>query len=254
MLRDTYIVAKRNLKYIVRNPRLIVLSSMQPVMFLLLFNYVFGNSIGKAVQVPSGHYVDYLLPGLSALVLTIGGMSTAMGIAEDMNSGIVDRFRSLPMSRLAVIGGRTLTDAVRNIVVMCIIISIGYIIGFRFQNGLLHAIGFVGLSILFGFALSWVFSCVGMKAKDAESAQVSGFLLVFPLVFISSVFVNIATLPTWLQVFARNQPLTFMADSARELTLGIDSHGAILKTVISVFVILALFVPQALVLYKKRVS
>jgi ABC transporter DrrB family efflux protein len=254
MLKDTYIIAKRNLKYVARNPRLLVLSSMQPVMFLLLFNYVFGNSIGKSVNVPSGNYIDYLLPGITALVLTIGGMQTAISLSEDMNKGIIDRFRSLPMSRLAVIAGRTLADAMRNTLVLAVVVAVGYAIGFRFHNGLLRGAEMMGLAVLFGFALSWVFSCIGLMAKDGESAQVSGFLAVFPLMFISSVFVNIHTLPSWMQVMARNQPLTFMADAARELSQGIDSHGAVSKLLISISIILVLFVPQALILYRRRSS
>jgi ABC-2 type transport system permease protein/oleandomycin transport system permease protein len=251
-VRDTWIITKRHLKRYVRLPRLLFFSSVQPIMFLLLFNYVFGGAIGSTVHVPGGKYIDYLLPGILVQMVMFGGVQTGIGLAEDMSKGIVDRFRSLPMSRIAVIAGRTLSDAIRNVGVILIMIAVGYIIGFRFHNGFFGAAGMVGLATLFGFAFSWVFAFIGTALKDAETAQLASFVMIFPLTFASAAFVAVKTMPTWLQVFSRNQPVTFLADGARQLSLGFDSGGAVWKILLWSLAILIIFIPLSLRQYKRQ--
>jgi ABC-2 type transport system permease protein/oleandomycin transport system permease protein len=186
-------------------------------------------------------------------MVMFGGVQTGIGLADDMGKGIVDRFRSLPMSRLAVVAGRTFADVVRNLTVIAIMIAVGYLIGFRF-NSALAALGMVAIALLFGYALSWVFAFIGMMAKDSETAQLASFVFIFPLTFASGVFVPIQTMPSWLQVFVRNQPVTFIAEASRQLALGVNEQGAIWKTIVWVIGLLAVFVPLAMWQYKRRVS
>jgi len=251
---DTLTITKRNLLRYVRLPRLLFFSSIQPIMFLLLFNYVMGGSIGVSIHVPGGKYIDYLLPGILVQMVMFGGVQTGIGLAQDMSLGIIDRFRSLPMSRLAVIAGRTLADTVRNVMVVLIMVGVGSLLGFRFHDGFVSALGMVGIAVLFGFALSWAFAFIGMMVTDAETAQLASFAFIFPMTFASSVFVAVQTMPEWLQVFARNQPVTFMATSARHFALGTPDDGATWKILLWVVAILAVCVPLALRQYRRRVS
>src|ERR1035438_5834475 len=149
--RDTLIITRRNLIRYVRLPRLLFFSSIQPVMFLLLFNYVFGGALGSSIHVPGGKYIDYLLPGILVQMVMFGGVQTGIGLADDIGKGIIDRFRSLPMSRLAVVAGRTFADAVRNIMVVLIMVGVGYLIGFRFHDGFVNAVGMLAIAVLFGY-------------------------------------------------------------------------------------------------------
>lgn len=251
-VRDTWIITKRNLRRYVRLPQLLFFSSIQPVMFLLLFNYVFGGALGSTTRVPGGKYIDYLLPGILVQMVMFGGVQTGIGLAEDMGKGIIDRFRSLPMSRLAVVAGRTLSDAIRNVAVVLIMVGVGTLLGFRFQHGFGSAVGMVALAVLFGYALSWVFALVGMSVKDSETAQLASFVFIFPLTFASAAFVAVQTMPGWLQVFARNQPVSMIANAARQLALGVDEHGAIWKILVWCAAILITFVPLAIWQYKRR--
>lgn len=254
LVRDTWIITLRNLRRYIRLPQLLFFSSIQPIMFLLLFNYVFGGALGGSTQVPGGKYIDYLLPGILVQMVMFGGVQTGIGLADDMGKGIIDRFRSLPMSRLAVVAGRTLSDAIRNLVVILIMVGVGYIIGFRFQHGFGPAVGMIGLGVLFGFALSWAFAYVGMLVKDSETAQLASFVLIFPFTFASAAFVAVQTMPSWLQVFARNQPVTFVANASRQLALGVPENGAVWKTALWALGILIVFVPLAVRQYERRVS
>jgi ABC-2 type transport system permease protein/oleandomycin transport system permease protein len=250
-LRDTLIITRRNLVRYVRLPRLLFFSSIQPVMFLLLFNYVFGGALGGSIHVPGGKYIDYLLPGILVQMVMFGGVQTGIGLADDIGKGIIDRFRSLPMSRLAVVAGRTFADAVRNTVVVLIMVGVGYLIGFRFHDGFANAVAMMAIAVLFGYALSWAFAWVGMAVHDPETAQLASFVLIFPLTFASAAFIPVQTMPSWLQVFVRNQPVTFVADSARHLALGVPDGGATWKILVWCVVILAVFIPIAIRQYKK---
>lgn len=209
----------RNLIHIIRTPQLLVFSGIQPIMFVLLFRYVFGG----AISTPGGHYVDYLLPGIFVQTALFGGASTAVGLAEDLKGGIIDRFRALPMSRPAVLAGRTIADLARNIFVVILMLLVGLLVGFRFHGTAVQDIGGLLLVIGFGYAFTWVFAAVGLMVKDPETAQIAGFLPIFPLVFASSAFVPVSTMPTWLQDFANVQPVSVCIDAARALMTGTAS-------------------------------
>ena len=215
---DTAVVTGRNLRHFIRQPDLLVFSTIQPVLFVLLFVYVFGGAIARSL--PHGAaYVDFLLPGIFVQSVTFGASQTAVGLKEDLTRGVVDRFRSMPMARSAVLAGRTVADLVRNILVIGLMIAVGYLVGFRFLGGVAGAVGCVAVVAAFGLALSWIFAFVALTVRGAETAQTAGFVVIFPLVFASSVFVPVATFPHWLQAFAKINPVTVTADAARSLAL-----------------------------------
>ena len=215
---DTAVITGRNLRHFIRQPDLLVFSTIQPVLFVLLFVYVFGGAIGRSL--PHGiTYVDFLLPGIFVQSVTFGASQTAVGLKEDLTRGVVDRFRSMPIARSAVLAGRTVADLVRNIVVIFLMIAVGYLVGFRFLGGVAGAAGCIVVVAAFGFALSWIFAFVALTVRGAETAQTAGFVVIFPLVFASSVFVPVSTFPDWLQAFAAISPVTVTADAARSLAL-----------------------------------
>lgn len=216
---DTASVTQRNLWHFVRQPDLLLFSTIQPVMFVLLFVYVFGGAIEPSL--PRGvEYVDYLLPGILVQSVAFRSSQTAVGLAEDLQRGVMDRFRSMPMSRSAVLTGRTFADLIRNTVIVVLMIVVGFLVGFSFQNGVLPALGSIAVILVFGYALSWVFAAIAFAADGAEAAQSAGFVAIFPLVFASSVFVPVDTMPSWLRWFAENSPVSVTADAARNLALG----------------------------------
>ena len=254
-LTDTWAITRRNLIRYVRLPQLLFFSSIQPIMFLILFNYVFGGAIGPTTLVPGGKYIDFFLPGIMTQMILFGAVQTGVGLADDMSKGIIDRFRSLPMSRAAVMSGRTLSDSIRNVAVSLIMLSVGLLLGFRFHNGFLPAVGMIGIVVLFGFAFSWFAALIGLNAKDAETAQLGSFLFIFPLIFASSAYVPVKTMPAWLQAFARNQPITHAVNAARYLALGFSqpgTAGAVWKTLVWVGILLVIFAPLAVWRYRRR--
>jgi ABC transporter DrrB family efflux protein len=215
-ITDTAVVTGRNLRHFIRQPDLLVFSTIQPVLFVLLFVYVFGGAIGRSL--PHGvAYVDFLLPGIFVQSVTFGASQTAVGLKEDLTRGVVDRFRSMPMARSAVLAGRTVADLVRNIVVIGLMIAVGYLVGFRFLGGVVGAVACIAVVAAFGLALSWIFAFVALTVRGAETAQTAGFVVIFPLVFASSVFVPVSTFPDWLQAFAKINPVSVTADAARSL-------------------------------------
>ncbi len=217
-ITDTAVVTGRNLLHFIRQPDLLTFSTIQPVLFVLLFVYVFGGAVGRSL--PSGvAYVDFLLPGIFAQSVTFGASQTAVGLSEDLQRGVVDRFRSMPMARSAVLAGRTVADLVRNILIICLMVAVGYAVGFRFHGGLAGAVACIAVVAAFGFALSWIFAFVALTVRGAEAAQAAGFVVIFPLVFASSVFVPVSTMPDWLQAFAKINPVTVTADAARSFAL-----------------------------------
>jgi len=250
-LTDGLTVARRNLLRILRTPQLVFFSTIQPIMFVLLFNYVFGGAILRS----GGKYIDYLLPGIMVQTVAFGATSTAIGLATDMTTGIMDRFRSLPMARSAVLSGRTTADAVRNLFVVLLMVIVGTFIGFRFHNGALRAVAAILLAVLFGFALSWVFAFIGLKTGDAETAQLAAFVIIFPLVFASSAFVPTASMPGWLQAFANHQPVTQTANAIRALSQGepMAGHlaGSLVRSLLWIAAIIAVFAPLAVARYRK---
>jgi ABC-2 type transport system permease protein len=241
------VVARRNLTRIARTPQLLVFATIQPVMFVLLFRYVFGG----AIHVPGISYVDFLIPGIIVQTVVFGATSTAVGLSQDMSNGIIDRFRSLPMSRSAVLAGRTIADLARNVFVVLLMIAVGTAVGFRFHNGFGPAVAAVFIALLLGYALSWVFALIGLTVADPETAQLAGFLPIFPLVFASSVFVSIQSMPGWLQAFAKNQPISRAADTVRALTQGGPVAANLIWTLLWSTAILAVFAPLAVRRYRK---
>jgi ABC transporter DrrB family efflux protein len=244
---DSMVIARRNLIGIARTPQLLVFATIQPILFVLLFRYVFGG----AIDVPGVSYVDYLIPGIIVQTVVFGATSTAVGLSEDMSKGIIDRFRSLPMSRAAVLGGRTIADLVRNVFVVLLMIAVGTAVGFRFHNGFLPAVAAVFVALLLGYCLSWVFAFIGLTVADPESAQLAGFLPIFPLVFASSVFTSTESMPGWLQAFAKVQPITRAADTVRALTQGGPVATNLIWTLLWSIAILAVFAPLAVRRYRR---
>jgi ABC transporter DrrB family efflux protein len=246
---DTAVVTGRNLRHFIRQPDLLVFSTIQPVLFVLLFVYVFGGAIGRSL--PGGvAYVDFLLPGIFVQSVTFGASQTAVGLKEDLTRGVVDRFRSMPMARSAVLAGRTVADLVRNIAVIGLMIAAGYVVGFRFLGGVAGAIACVAVVAAFGLALSWIFAFVALTVRGAETAQTAGFVVIFPLVFASSVFVPVATFPDWLQTFAKINPVTVTADAARSLAF-YDTLASLGAAAAWIGGLLAVFIPLSVWRYRR---
>lgn len=263
-IRHTAVITKRNVLRLARIPQLVLFSTVQPVMFLVLFNYVFGGaiSIGAPGGAGSGQYINWLIPGILVQSAVFGGAATALGLTEDLAAGVIDRFRSLPMARSAVLTGRTLADLVRNTFVISLMLIVGYLMGWRFEQGFAKMALGVGISLLFGFAFSWVMASIGLAAKTPEAAQSAGFLPVFPLVFASSVFVPTEAMPDWLRVFADNQPITVIANTVRSLmipeqalpVLGLDQGSLIAQSLVWIAGIVAVFGFLAVRQYKRAVG
>ena len=258
-LTDIAVITRRNVLRVVRLPQLLVFSTIQPVMFLLLFNYVFGGSIARSPQIAAfGNYINWLIPGIMLQTVTFGASQTAVGLTEDLGAGVIDRFRSLPMARSAVLAGRTISDLLRNAFVLTLMLAVGTLIGFRYQTSLLSTVLAVLLTVGFSFAFSWVMAAIGLAVKDTETAQTASFLPLFPLVFASSVFVPLDTLPGWLRVFADYQPVTVLVNATRGLILGSGAlpegatmTGTITLSLVYIFGILAVFVPLSVALYRR---
>ena len=218
-------------------------------MFVVLFAYVFGG----AIRVPGGFdHIDYLMPGIFVQTAVFGSMQTGVGLADDLAGGAVDRFRSLPMSGSAVLVGRTLSDAARNLFVVLLMTGVGYLIGFRFNDGLPNVIGALLLVVAFGYAFSWIAAVVGLLAGNAESAQSLGFVWVFPLTFASSVFVPVESMPGWLQAFAGFNPISLTVDAMRTLALGDPAiGGSVWPALLWTVGLVAVFAPLAVRLYRR---
>jgi ABC-2 type transport system permease protein/oleandomycin transport system permease protein len=213
---DTLVLAKRSLLRIPRQPDLLVGFTVQPIMFVLLFVYVFGG----AISTPGLDYVDFLIPGIIVQSMTFGGFVTALGLSEDLKKGLIDRFRSLPMSRAAVLTGRTLADGATNAVQLAIMLAVGFAVGFRFSTDFWSVLGGLALCMLIGYAFSWVFAFIGLTASSPEAANAYGFTILFPLTFVSSAFVPVDSMPSWLQPIAEHNPFTNMVNAVRALFVG----------------------------------
>jgi ABC transporter DrrB family efflux protein len=246
LISDTLVIAERNLIRLPRAPELLLAFTVQPIMFVLLFRYVFGG----AIRTPGFSYADFLLPGIIVQNIAFGGFVTALGLNEDVHKGLIDRFRSLPMARAAVLAGRTLADVVTNGLSMTILLITGVIIGFSFHTSVLHVIAGIGLLLLFGYAFSWVFAFLGLLVSSPEAANSVGFIAVFPLTFISSMFVPVASMPEPLKTFANVNPFTIVVDAMRSLWVGSPAGNYIWESVIWVFVILVIFAPLAVARYR----
>jgi ABC-2 type transport system permease protein len=216
-VRDTLLITRRHLVRTWRTPQILIFSAIMPVVFVLLFRYVFGG----AIHVPGyASYVDYLIPGIVVQTVLFGGSSTAVGMAEDLSSGITDRLRSLPTSRSAILAARTLGDLVRLTYTVGLVIGVGLLVGFHFHNRVLPVLGGIGIALLFGYACSWLFALLALGVRQTETAQLAAFLITFPLVFASSIFASPATMPPWLRSFADAQPVTRVVNALRIMTEG----------------------------------
>lgn len=234
LFRDAATMTRRNLLRLSRTPQVIVFSTIQPVMFVLLFNFVFGGSIDTG-----GDYINFLVPGVLVQTSLFAGSNTAIGLAQDLESGAIDRFRSLPMARSAVLIGRTVADAARTLITSVVVIVIGFILGFRPEGGPLGIIAAVVLGILFAQAFTWVFTLMALKVKDVESVQAAAFLPVFPLVFAASTFAPVENMPPWLQQFASRQPVTLTIDAMRAIFNGANPGSSLFWSLVWIFGIFA---------------
>jgi ABC transporter DrrB family efflux protein len=215
-VRDAVTMTGRNLLTMRRVPQVLVFSLVQPVIFTLMFRYVFGG----AIKIPGQNYVDYLMPGIFVQTLGFGAISTAISLADDKGKGLLERLRSLPMARSGVLAGRVLADTVRNLFIISLLIGIAFLVGFRSHTNLAMVLAGLGVMLLFGFALAWLFALVGLSVPNSEAAQAASFPLLAPLVFASNLFVDTRTMPGWLQVWARNQPVSATANAVRACMLG----------------------------------
>lgn len=227
VVRDSWAVAKRSLRHFFRQPRFVIFSTIQPVMFIVLFTFVFGGIAQSALE-PGVSYISFLLPGILVHSAAFRATQTAVGIAEDLERGVIDRFRSLPISRASILAGRTLADLVRSLMVILLMLVAGYLLGFRFTEGLLSAVAAVAVVGLFGYLFSWVFCWLALIVPGSEAVQTASFVLVFPLVFASSIFVPLETMPGWLSAFASISPLTHATDATRAFAIGGDASQSLL--------------------------
>ncbi len=247
LLSDTLILAERNLVRLPRKPELLLAFTVQPIMFVLLFRYVFGG----AIRTGGLAYVEYLIPGMVVQSIAFGGFVTALGLNEDVHKGLVDRFRSLPMARAAVLAGRTLADVVTNFLSIWVLVLTGLVIGFSFNAPASHVVAGVALLLLIGFAFSWVFALVGLVASTPESANSVGFIAIFPLTFISSAFVPVASMPAALRAFADVNPFTIFVDAMRSLWIGTPAGNYVWGAVAWALAIMLVFAPLAVARYRR---
>jgi ABC transporter DrrB family efflux protein len=247
---DALAITGRNLIAYRRVPQLVVFSTIQPVMFVLLFRYVFGGAVQSIPGVP---YVDFLIPGIFVQTTVFGAIATAIGLATDLKSGLLERFRSLPMARSAVLVGRTLADLSRNVFVVTLMALVGFAVGFRVHTNAVAFIGGLLLVLAFGYAMSWIFATVGLAVGDPETAQAAAFPVMAPLVFASSVFVPVFTMPGWLRPFAEHQPVSVTATAVRALVIGGPTASYVLQSLAWDVGILAVFAPIAVWRYRRAV-
>jgi ABC-2 type transport system permease protein/oleandomycin transport system permease protein len=246
---DTWVLAKRNFLRIPRAPDLLIAFTVQPLMFVLLFAYVFGG----AIPTPGHTYIDFLIPGILVQTMSFGGFVTALGIAEDLKKGLIDRFRSLPMSRAAVLAGRTLADIATNIIQIVVMLGVGLIIGFGFSTSLPEIVLGLLILLLFGYAFSWIFAFMGLVSSSPEAAQSLGFIVIFPLTFVSSAFVPPDTMPAALQWFAEWNPISIVVNAIRALFIGDPAGNTVWGAILWSAGIALFFAVLAVYKYKRAV-
>jgi len=248
LVPDTLVMAERNLVRLPRAPDLLLGFTVQPIMFVLLFVYVFGGAIATPGY---DDYVDFLIPGIIAQNIAFGGFVTALGLAEDMTKGLIDRFRSLPTARAAVLAGRTLADVVTNAVSIVVLLATGLVLGFGFDAGVAEILAGFGLLLLFGFAFSWIFALIGMSVSSPEAANGIGFTLIFPITFISSAFVPVESMPAGLEQVAEYNPVSVVVDALRSLWLGAPAGDDVWLAVVWCLILIAIFAPLAVAKYRR---
>jgi ABC-2 type transport system permease protein len=248
IVSDSITLGWRNMLAVVRNPQLLVIDTITPIMFVLLFAFVFGG----AISTPGMDYVTFLMPGIFVQTVVFGGSSTAIGLAEDMQKGIIDRFRSLPMAPSGVLIGRTFADLLRNGYTVVVMTIVGFLIGFRFKGSWAEFGLALLLIVFFGYSISWLSANIGLRAKTAQAAQGAIFIPVFPLTFASSAFVPVATMPGWLRPIAEANPVTVVVNAARGLILGAPDGATVLAAVAWIVGIVAVFAPIAIWSYRRH--
>jgi ABC-2 type transport system permease protein/oleandomycin transport system permease protein len=248
---DVAVIAERNLLRLPRAPELLLAFTVQPIMFVLLFNYVFGG----AIRTPGySSYADFLIPGIIVQNIAFGGFTTAIGLNEDLHKGLIDRFRSLPMARSAVLAGRTTADIFTNLLSMAILVITGFIIGFTFSTSAVQVVGGVALLVLFGYAFSWFFAWIGLLVRTPEAANSAGFIVVFPLTFISSAFVPVHSMPDGLRQFAEANPFTIVVNAMRHLWVGAPAGNYVWEAVLWSVGIFAVFSVLAVGRYRRATA
>jgi len=247
--RDSLSAGSRNLIAYWRVPSLLIFTTIQPVIFVLMFRYVFGGVVSlRLIPYP---YVDFLMPGIFVQTTVFGAIGASIGLATDRQSGLLERFRSLPMSRSAVLGGRTLADLVRNVFVAALMVGVGYAVGFRIHVGVPALLAAMLLVLLFGYALSWLFATVGLMTGNPETAEAAAFPIIAPLVFASSAFVPVSSMPGWLQAFAAHQPVSVTVSAVRALCVGGPTATNVAEAVAWSIGLLAVFGPLAVLYYRR---
>jgi ABC transporter DrrB family efflux protein len=244
---DTLAITRRNLLVWMRVPAYIVFTVIQPVIFVLMFRYVFGG----AIHIPGSNYVNFLMPGIIGQTAAFATFGTAIALAQELKKGVIDRLRSMPMARSAVLAGRLVADTARMTITILIVLAVGYAVGFRFQNGVGPAILMVVLAVVFGVAICVIAAFTGLAIGDEESVQAFGLIWLFPLTFLSSAFVPISTMPGWLQAFANNQPVTYVINTMRGLALGGPIEANLWKSLVWLAGIFIVFTPLAVRAYKR---
>jgi ABC-2 type transport system permease protein len=249
-LHDALLLAERNLRRLPRNPDLLVGVTFQPIMFVILFTYVFGG----AINTPGFQYIDFFLPGIIIQMIAFTGYATALGIADDLRKGLIDRFRSLPMARSAVLAGRTTSDVAMNVIALVTMLICGFIVGFNFNSTAAKIAGGVGLILLFGYAMSWVYCFFGLIASSPESASAMITIVIFPLTFVSSAYVPTDSMPAVLKAIANANPITTVIDALRSLWLGTPAGTDIYFAVLWCIGIAAVFSVLATNRYRRTVA
>jgi ABC transporter DrrB family efflux protein len=256
------VITKRNLLANLRLPDVLVLSTVQPVTFMLMFLYVFGGAIEYALPpAAQGEYINWLIPGIIAQSAVFGSVPTAFGLNNDRSNGVIDRFRSLPMARSAVLAGRTTADLARNAFILTLQLGVGIALGFRWQTSIWGLLAALGVALAFGYGCSWIMATIGLAIKNAEAIQAAVYMVVFPLTLTSSVFLPTNTMPAWLAAFADHQPITIISNTLRGLTLGEGAlpaghtiTGELLIATAWTVGILAIFAPLAIGTYRRTAS
>ena len=247
VISDTLVLAERSVKRIPRQPDLLIGFTVQPVMFVLLFVYVFGG----AISTPGLDYVDFLIPGIIVQSMVFGGFVTALGLSEDLKKGLIDRFRSLPMWGPAVLTGRILADVGTNVIQLVVMFTVGIIAGFRFSTSVPEVVAGIFLLLLFGYAFSWVFAVIGLTASSPEAANAYSFTILFPVTFVSSAFVPVDSMPSWLQPIAEHNPFTIMVNAARALFVGTPAGNDIWLSIVWTIAITIVFGLIAISRYRR---
>jgi ABC-2 type transport system permease protein/oleandomycin transport system permease protein len=253
VVNDSVAIVWRNLLNIRRNPELLVFATVQPVIFVVMFRYVFGGAIQGSL--PAGQtYINYLMPGVFVQTIVFGALTTGVGLADDLNKGLIDRFRSLPMARSAVLIGRTGADLVRNFFVVILMCAVGFVVGWTIETDFARFVAAFLVILAFAYAMSWLFAIVGLSVRDAETAQAVSFPILALLVFASSAFVPVATMPSWLQGWAEHQPVSVVIDAVRYLTIGSApglSASSVPKAIAWIVGIVVVCAPVAVARYRK---